>query len=251
MFKIVHWIIDYWYLTRGALTMYWRKRPPSHYLDFILPDHTPVILIPGLLEKWGFMKNLGDFLSARGHPVYVVPELGYNITGIPSAAKTVRFFLLHILPGRTQSIPDLFKTSQHIRNLIDRHGLGQVIFIAHSKGGLIGKYYLIHHNNDHRVKGMIAIATPFTGSSLARLVPHDSFRELTSGQTILHDLESNKAVNQQIISVFPSFDNHIWSKDASYLEGALNIRLDIKGHHKVLFTKQTKATILDSLNKLT
>ena len=250
MVKIVRWLIDYIYLTRGAAAMYWHKHPPSHYLDFILPDHTPVILIPGLLEKWGFMKNMGDFLSRQGHPVHVVPQLGYNIVSIPSAAKTVKFFLLHLLPGHTHSIPVLSETAEHIRKLIDKHNLEHVVFVAHSKGGLIGKYYLVHHNHDSRVKGMVAIATPFTGSKIAKLVPHDSFREMREGQKILHDLESHKAVNRKIISMFPKFDNHIWVKDASYLEGAENICLDTHGHHKVLFNKETKQHIVNAVEKL-
>lgn len=229
--------------------MYWHRHPPRHYLDFILPDHTPVILIPGLLEKWGFMKNLGDYLSRHGHPVHVVPQLGYNIVNIPTAAKTVRFFLLHLLPGRKHPMPVLPKAADRIRELIDRHNLDRVVFVAHSKGGLIGKYYMIHHNRDGRVKGLVAVATPFTGSKLAKLVPHDSFQELREGQKILQDLESHKAVNHRIVSIYPKFDYHIWTKDASYLEGAENICLDLYGHHKVLFNRKTKQLILDSIEK--
>lgn len=250
MVKIVYWLIDYIHLTRGVVAMYWHKHPPSHYLDFILPDHTPVILLPGLLEKWGVMKNMGDYLSRQGHPVYIVPQLGYNIVNIPSAAKTVRFFLLHILPGRKHSVPFLPEAVQHIRELVDKHNLERVVFVAHSKGGLIGKYYMVHHNRDGRVKGLVAIATPFTGSKLAKLVPHDSFREMREGEKIINDLESHHAVNHKIISIFPKFDNHIWAKDSSFLEGAENICLNTYGHHKVLFNKQTKQLILDSIEKL-
>lgn len=238
------------HLARGAAAMYWHKHPPAHYLDFMLPDHTPVILLPGLLEKWGFMKNLGDYLSRQGHPVHIVPQLGYNIVDIPSAAKTVQFFLRHLLPGKKHSIPLLPEKAQLIRELIDRHALDRVVFVAHSKGGLIGKYYMVHHNHDNRVKGLVAVATPFNGSKLAKLVPHDSFREMREGQKILHDLEVHKAVNQRIVSIFPKFDNHIWAKDASYLEGAENICLDTHGHHKVLFNKETKLLIVKAVEKL-
>lgn len=245
------WITDYYHMVRGSVAMTIHTSPPSHYLGYIVPEKAPIIIIPGILLKWGFMKHLGDQISHAGHPVYVVPQLKYNLYSIPTSAKIVRTITVHAIPKLGHIVPDVAGGAKTIRDVIEKHDLQGAIIIAHSKGGLIGKYLLAHYNKDHRVKGMIAIATPFTGSALAKLIPRDAFDELQEDSKIIHDLEEHNSVNHQIISIFPEYDNHIWAKNASYLEGAqANIRVDIYGHHKVLFDKKIRKKVFESIEAM-
>lgn len=230
--------------------MYRHRTPPKHYLGSTLPDKTAVIILPGFLEKWGFMKPLADRISRHGHPTYIVPGLGHNVTDIPSAAKTVRILILQAVPQLGQYVSDDRAGAHAIRSLLEKFDIKQAVFVAHSKGGLIGKYYLAHLNSDKRISGMVAVATPFSGSALARLVPHASFRELAAGHDIISDLQAHRDVNRQIVSIFPKFDNHILTKDASWLEGANNIQVDVSGHHKVLFDKRVQQLVLESIAQL-
>ena len=48
-----------------------------------------------------------------------------------------------------------------------------MVLVAHSKGGLIGKLAMLREDPDGRIDSMIAVNTPFAGSSYARwfLVP--------------------------------------------------------------------------------
>lgn len=248
--KIGYWAVDYWYLTKGIVSMIQHKEPPKHYLDYILPGKTAVILLPGFWEKWAIMKHLGDSISLHGHPVYIVPHLGHNISDIPTAAKLVKTFVLQATPKQGHNTPNIPLAASVIRQLIEKFEVKDVIVVAHSKGGLIGKYMLIHHNKDKRLKGVIAIATPFSGSRLARLIPHHSFRELAADSKIIQDLEANSSVNSDIVSIIPSYDNHVWSAKGSYLEGATNINVSIKGHHKVLFSKEVEDKVLESIEIL-
>jgi triacylglycerol lipase len=250
MHKLKDWVIDYAHLLRGGAAMYFYRNPPRHYLDFILPHKAAVILLPGFLEKWGFMKNLGDYISRHGHPTYIVPKLGHNISDIPSGARIVRMVLVQALPQLGHHLPNVHASAQLIRHLLDKYDIEQAVFVAHSKGGLVGKYYLAHFNQDEKVRGMVAIATPFSGSALAKLIPHSSFQELTANNQIIQDLEKHREVNHRIISIYPQFDNHIWTPDASHLDGAENIQVNISGHHRVLFDKQAKALVLKCIGKL-
>lgn len=131
--------------------MYLHRNPPKHYLGHIIKGKKPIILIPGIMGKWGFLKKLGDKISLEGHPVYIVPKLGYNLANIPTAAKIVE-------------------------EIIDENNLKDVIIVAHSKGGLIGEYLL---TCDKRVEKLIAIATPFYGSHLAKFFRLKPFKELS------------------------------------------------------------------------
>lgn len=98
----------------------------------------PVVLLPGVYERWHFLRSIATALAAAGHPVHVVRELGINDRAIPgSAAKVLRFLEAADLRG--------------------------VALVAHSKGGLIGKAVLLGFAAP-RVHRLIAISTPFGGS---------------------------------------------------------------------------------------
>lgn len=229
------WARDYFYLARGGVAMLWHRDPPAHYLDYVIPGKVPVILIPGIMGKWSFMKELGDRISLNGHPVLVVPDLKYNLFSIPYAAE--------ILRGAMDAFPKL-----HVKGAVPA-AAQRIAIVGHSKGGLIGKYLMVHYNVDNMVCGMVAIATPFSGSRLARMVPHRAFRELAPEHTLIRDLENHREVNKKIISIIPEYDNHIWAPQGSFLEGAENIRVPVEGHHKVLFSPEVGHEVLRALER--
>lgn len=224
MKKIPYWIIDYYYLIYGKLLMRIYKNPPRHYLDYVIKGKNPIILIPGISNKWGFLKKLGDSLSLAGHPVYISHLLGPNLLDIPTSAKI-------------------------IREIIDKNNLKKVIIIGHSKGGLIGKYLLMHSNKDNRINCLIAIAAPFSGSDIVNYLPHKFFKELLPKSKIITEINSNSKVNSKIISIMPIFDNHVWSNKGSHLEGAKNVTIPIKGHHKIVFDKNAIKKTMELIEK--
>lgn len=222
--KVVHWIIDYYYDFIGKFLMIAHKNPPKHYLDYVVKNKAPIILIPGISNKWGFLKRLGDSISRLGHPVHVVRKLGFNLLDIPRSAKIVR-------------------------EIVTQNNLEKAIIVGHSKGGIIGKYFLMHENKDNRIKGVIAIASPFSGSRLVNHVPGIAFKELAPESKMIKYMNSNSEVNPKIISIMPEFDNHVWSEKKSYLRGALNITFSIKGHHKIIFDRSAIKKIIELIEK--
>lgn len=222
--KALHWIIDYLYLLRGKLFMFLYTNPPKYYLDSALKGKVPIILIPGIANKWGFLKHLADFISAKGHPVYIVDKLKFNFFDIKTSAEIVR-------------------------EIIDKNNLEKAIIVGHSKGGLIGKYFLIHENKDNRINGLIAIGAPFSGSRLANYTLHKSFKELSPQSRTIREMKSNITVNSKIISIMPAFDTRVWHKEGSNLLGAINIKVQINGHHKVIFDKNAINQIIESIGK--
>jgi len=220
MVHVRHWILDYIYMIHGQVTTFLYRKPPKHYLGYVIKNKIPVILIPGILEKWGFLKNLGDKISLQGHPVYIVPKLGYNLKDISVSAKIVR-------------------------EMIEKKDIRNSVIVAHSKGGLIGKYYLSLLNEDERVSKMISIATPYSGTSLTKYLRSKQVKDLRTDSEIIKELKAHKEVNKSIISVSPIFDNHVW--EGSFLEGAENITIDEKGHHKIIYSKELINLILKKL----
>ena len=94
---------------------------------------------------------------------------------------------------------------------------------------------------------MISIATPYSGSSLAKTIPFLPFRQLFPESPIIKDLKAHNEINNKIISISPIFDNHVWAKEGSFLEGAKNITINKKGHHKILFDKELQDKVLSLL----
>lgn len=221
---IKYWLIDSYYAFKGRVAVVLYRRPPKHYLGYILENKIPVILIPGIGTKWAYLKKLGDRISLEGHAVYIVTKLGMNFIDIPKSAGIVREF-------------------------VDEKNIKNGIILAHSKGGLIGKYFLIHQNKDNHILGMISIATPYVGAKLAKIVPLKPFKELTPASKIIQDLQSNTTINKKIISIFPAFDNFV-SQDKQLLYGAENIVVKVKGHNKVLFSSETEDLVVKSLEKM-
>jgi triacylglycerol lipase len=183
----------------------------------------PILLIPGIYENWQFMKPVADALYQQGHPIHIIDSLGYN-TGEVEAMATI------------------------VDAYISQHNLHSCLIVAHSKGGLIGKYVLTNFNSQHVVKGMIALNTPFSGSRYAYLLPLKSTRMFIPNSPILSTLTTNTVVNAQIISIYGLFDPHI--PKGSFLEGAQNIQLKTRGHFRIMNNKNVHRAIIKSIDLL-
>lgn len=216
-----HWFRDYLCLIHKQGQSFIYKKPPEHYLGHVVENKKPIILIPGIFEKWNFLKAIADPLSLMGHPIYILENIGYNNIKIDYASKLVLEF-------------------------IEEKKLKQVIVIAHSKGGLIGKNILLSNNNS-QVDKVIAIATPFNGSRIGKLIFHKAVREILPDSKIIKSLSATKDINHKIVSIFGVFDNHIWPRSSCYLDGAKNIEVEVGGHHKILFDRRVREVIVSEV----
>jgi len=197
------WARDYAYAVawqaRGLVT---RVAPDA----FLTGTGRPVVILPGIWEPWSFMQPLITQLRAQGHPVHVVAALRRNHGPVPEMAE-------------------------HVEAYLTAAGLDDVILVAHSKGGLAGKLAMMGPAG-WRIRGMLAIATPFGGSRYARLMPLRSLRAFSANDPAITRLALETAVNARIVSVYSRFDPHI--PGGSELPGAKNVALDTGGHFSIL-----------------
>lgn len=175
--------------------------------DFLTGERVPVVVIPGVYEAWRFMLPLIRELHGRGHPVHVVEGLRTNLLPIDESAGIVSEYL-------------------------ERRGLTDVVIVAHSKGGLIGKHVMSFGDAAPRVRSMVAIATPFGGSSYANYMLGRTLRSLSPRDKLLTSIGDVLDTNSRITSVFAGFDPHI--PEGSELIGAHNVRLATGGHFRIL-----------------
>lgn len=208
------WVHDYAYALRGQ----WRALTGREGAERLSEgEGVPLVLLPGIYETWRFLEPLARALHERGHPVHVVDELGDNRRPIAEQASRVAVFLLS-------------------------RGLDDVVLVAHSKGGLIGKHVMAFHPAGSRVRAMVAVATPFGGSRYSRLMPTPSLRAFASGDATMRALAASAEANTRIVSVYGAFDPHI--PEGSELAGARNVRLAEGGHFRVLADPRVIAEVV-------
>jgi pimeloyl-ACP methyl ester carboxylesterase len=184
-----------------------------------LGEGRPVVLLPGVYERWNFLRPIADALSAAGHPVHVVRELGINDRAIPASARRVLSFLA-------------------------AHDLHGVALVAHSKGGLIGKAAMLE-DAEGRIGRLVAVATPFSGSRMADLMIVPAMRAFRPAHPVIRRLVAERAVNARITSISPAYDPHI--PEGGFLEGGANVRLDVVGHFRVLEAPETIEAVLGAV----
>ena len=185
-------------------------------------DRRPVVLIPGVYETWHFLQTVGDALNGRGHPVHVIRALGYNVLPIPESATLVA-------------------------DELARRGLHGVAIVAHSKGGLIGKQLMATDDPEHRVDRLVAIASPFAGSGMARLTPVATLRVFLPTDEVIRQLAEARELNARVTSIYPRFDPHI--PEGSHVDGATNIEVPVVGHFRVLDAPQTIDAVIAAVER--
>lgn len=201
---------------------YWEVRhfvAPGHVSRYQDGPLTPVLLLPGVYETWEFLRPVADRLNALGHPIHVVSEFGYNRGSIPSMAALAQRF-------------------------VDSQELDGVIIVAHSKGGLIGKHMIVLDDRSSRISRLITVNTPFGGSPYAKWALRRTLREFSPRDVTLAALALELEANLRIASVYSSVDPVI--PGGSELAGAVNVRLPIVGHFRVL----SSPLLLDTIEEL-
>jgi alpha-beta hydrolase superfamily lysophospholipase len=213
------WLADYTYAVVWQVKGTMRPGRPA---DLLPGDGRPVVILPGVWEPWGFMRPVIDAAHAAGHPVHVLPKLGRNSRPVPDTARAVAAYLVE-------------------------HDLRDVLIVAHSKGGLIGKYVMTECDPDARVTRMVAICTPFAGSDYARYMTLSSLRAFSPDDPTTVRLQEQLQVNAHITAVTGVFDPHIPA--IVDLPGATNIVLPDGGHFRLLARPDVHAIVVGAADR--
>jgi triacylglycerol lipase len=219
-----YWVLDYLYIGFWQVLGFFRRTDVRTYLQpSWIPSKKQIILLPGIYERWEFMKPVARVLLEAGYSVHVIEGLGYNRGRVDRAAEIV----------------ESYATANDLKNCI---------IVAHSKGGLIGKYLLSYGENKKRFKGMVALNAPFGGSAYAYLLPLASLRMFAPTSSLLTLLGKDEAANKKIYSIYGVFDPHI--PGGSFLKGATNVRLRTYGHFRIIKDHEVHEALLGAVKNL-
>ena len=204
---------DYTYALRLMARGLFSVRDDAQYLG---GDLAPIVLLPGVYEPWTFLRPLADRLHRLGHPVHVVRALGNNTRSLPVVAARAQRYL-------------------------EQRDLRDVVLVAHSKGGLIGKHMMLVDDAAGRVDRLIAIATPFGGSRYAHWMLDPSLRAFRPTDRTMAMLAASASVNSRITSIYGDVDTHI--PEGCELPGATNLEFPVSGHFRVLGNEGVLAAV--------
>ncbi|WP_329335621.1 alpha/beta fold hydrolase [Streptomyces sp. NBC_00663] len=135
-----------------------------------LPTETrpPVVLLHGFIDNRSVFVLLRRNLAQHGHRP--IESLNYSplTCDIRVAAE---------LLGR------------HIEEICERTGSSQVDVVGHSLGGLIARYYVQRLGGDLRVRTLVTLGTPHSGTRVVPLADaHPIVRQMRPGSAVLEEL---------------------------------------------------------------
>jgi pimeloyl-ACP methyl ester carboxylesterase len=189
----------------------------------------PVLLIHGYLANRGSVHLLERRLHERGYVVMSYRIGGLNVGDIRDAAGLI---------------------ARKVETLVAQTSVQRVDVIGHSMGGLVGLYYLKRLGGRHRMRKLILLGTPATGtwSALLGLVTAPLGRaslQLLPGNAFLkelHDLPIPAGV--QVVSVAGERDVFAPVR-TTVLEGVRHVRLPTG--HSGLLVDEDVVPCLDAL----
>ncbi|MFI1398898.1 lipase family alpha/beta hydrolase [Streptomyces sp. NPDC020681] len=131
-------------------------------------DHPPVVLLHGFVDNRSVFVLLRRSLAQHGRRHLECLNYSPLTCDIRTAAE---------LLGR------------HIEEICARTGHREVDIVGHSLGGLIARYYAQCLGGDQRVRTLVTLGTPHSGTTVAPLASaHPIVRQMRPGSSVIEEL---------------------------------------------------------------
>lgn len=161
--------------------------------------HPPVLLLHGFVDNRSAFALLRRSLLRNGWTR--VQALNYSplTTDIRSAAEAL---------------------GPHIERICEESGHPRVDIVAHSLGGLVARYYVQRLGGDARVRTLITLGTPHTGTrAVPALSPHPLARQMRPGSEVLTELAAPaKGCRTRFVAFWSDLDQLMVPVEAARLE---------------------------------
>ncbi|WP_030233529.1 MULTISPECIES: esterase/lipase family protein [unclassified Streptomyces] len=142
--------------------------PPDGAAQLPREAKPPVVLLHGFIDNRSVFVLLRRSLAQHGRQQ--IESLNYSPLTCDIRAAAESF-------GR------------HIEEVCERTGAEQVDVVGHSLGGLIARYYVQRLGGDARVRTLVTLGTPHSGTRVAPLADaHPIVRQMRPGSPVLEEL---------------------------------------------------------------
>jgi pimeloyl-ACP methyl ester carboxylesterase len=124
--------------------------------DFTLDFQTDLSLDESKLIDIYFVHGIADKSHTFNHLISML-----KINGLPKNIKSINSVSLTGIKSNIKSFANILLTK------IKRNNHKNVVLIGHSRGGIISAYAAEHNDDGINICGVVAIASPFSGSKYA------------------------------------------------------------------------------------
>jgi triacylglycerol lipase len=128
---------------------------------------TPIVMVHGIADNHSIFTVLRRALRRRGFARVVSVDYGWLATDLRTLAT---------------------RLGGAVERVCNRTGYERVNVVAHSMGGLVARYYVQRLGGDARVKTLVTMGTPHSGTRWAAGLPHPVLRQLRPGSRFLVEL---------------------------------------------------------------
>ncbi|MGW1028037.1 esterase/lipase family protein [Streptomyces sp. NPDC002577] len=125
---------------------------------------------------------------------------------------------------------------RHIEEICERTGHREVDIVGHSLGGLIARYYVQRLGGDIRVRTLVTLGTPHSGTRIAPLLDaHPIVRQMRPGSEVIEELrQPSPDCHTQFVSFWSDLDQMMDPLDTACLDHpdltARNVQVSGIGH---------------------
>jgi pimeloyl-ACP methyl ester carboxylesterase len=190
-------------------------------------EEPPVLIVPGFMGPSLLLYPLAAFLRLHGR----------------------KADQLHTFPALDGVVEHAQRIARAVDRLLAETGARQIDLVAHSMGGLAGRYYLRRLGGAAKVRRFITIATPHHGTHWAHLHLTQSLKDMRPGSPLLKELsEGGPVPGVRCVTIRAGWDQIVWPREhARWGEHAPDHVLPWAEHWAVQADPRTLALVLTSL----
>ncbi|MYV93292.1 alpha/beta fold hydrolase [Streptomyces sp. SID1034] len=178
-------------------------------------SHPPVILLHGFIDNRSVFVLLRRSLARHGWR---------HLESLNYSPLTVDIKVAAELLGR------------HVEDICARTGHAEVDIVGHSLGGLIARYYVQRLAGDRRVRTLVTLGTPHSGTRSAQLAhAHPIVRQMCPGSALIEELRlPAPGIRTRFVSFWSDLDTLMIPVETARVEHpdllAQNVRVTGIGH---------------------
>ncbi|WP_149184965.1 triacylglycerol lipase [Streptomyces sp. TRM49041] len=146
------------------------------------------------------------------------------------------------------------RLARHVEDVCARTGRQEVDLVGHSLGGLVARYYVQRLSGDRRVRTVITLGTPHTGTSAVPLADvHPLIRQMRPGSGVLRELAApSPGCRTRFVSFWSDLDLWMTPAEAARLDHpdliTRNIQVIGIGHLALPVHPAVSARVLEELD---
>ncbi len=174
----------------------------------------PVIVVGGTFSPEFTVLPLRNRLVGDGYDAYTFALPGGGLQGIAASSQAL---------------------ADYVAVVLAQTGASQVDLVAHSQGGLVGRYYVKNLDGASSVDSLVMLGSPNYGTALANIAGVlgitgfcEACEQMRRGSDFLNDLNAGDDTigNVEYTNIYTAFDEVVFpARTARMNDGADNVKL--------------------------